>query len=435
MERNSRNHIAGGHSSHISSYTGKSSDYGDPYATKITGNKGKGTRANRQSNSISPGKAAKSTNFSQDPKNKSRLIIRDASLGSMKSTKRYAPGTTKSRKRVVMSSYTKQVNLTVKKMREDLDPENIMDGIEKLDLEVQRLDEQIPPDFQYEVEISEMVDANKELKDKVNEIALLVKNSLAKINKPKANVKVSREGPRDDPELISRRKTRDKIHKEIRKAREKMTKLRAKANSRIVDPREEKFEDNLRTLNTEVETLKDELRIHKKQTKRQNNTLSKEQNSVYQIGMDTDYSKRIQEIKEEIVTTKEQVKTREKELKEIESKSQHKTAEFLKIQKEFRKVHGNSVLLKHNKPTMELQKKQSLKDEEKFKLKKQKDFEKQYRNEETLHSDLMKRFDKFISSKQAQINEVKAKMEKITDQNKKLGSQMKDLKEMAKKPK
>lgn len=81
--------------------------------------------------------------------------------------------------------------------------------------------------------------------------------------KPKAHVKVSREGPRDDPELISRRKTRDKIHKEIRKAREKMTKLRTKANSRVVDPREEKFEDNLRTLNTEVETLKDELRIHK----------------------------------------------------------------------------------------------------------------------------------------------------------------------------
>lgn len=67
-------------------------------------------------------------------------------------------------------------------MREDLDPENVMDGIEKLDLEVQRLDQQIPSDFQYEEEISEMVDANKELRDKVNEIALLVKNSLAKIN-------------------------------------------------------------------------------------------------------------------------------------------------------------------------------------------------------------------------------------------------------------
>ncbi|CAI2366088.1 unnamed protein product [Moneuplotes crassus] len=423
MDKNTRNLLTGGKNSKISSYGNQSLEYDNPYDSKLYNPKANRAKK-RHENTISPNKMSKSVNLSQEPKNKSRLIVRDSSYDYLKSGKR---------RRIALTSYPKQTNRVIMRMREDLNPENVMNGIEKIDLEIHKLEENIPPDASEDEEAILMLEANKELRERVEEIGMLVKTSLAKVNKSKTVKKAPKETKEEDPELKSRKETRDKIHKEIRKANNKIYRLRKQISSRVRDPREDKLEDNLRTLNSDIETLQDELKIQKKQTKRQTHTLSKEHDAAFKIGLNYDYDQRIQDIKEEMAETKQQVRTREKELKELELKHQHKTLEFLKVQKEFRKVHENSVLLKHNRPTVELQKKKSKKDEEKYRLKKQKDVERQYKNEVTLHSDLMKRFDKFISGKQSQIEQIKAKTVKITDQNQKLGNQMKELKEMAKK--
>ena len=68
-------------------------------------------------------------------------------------------------------------------MREDLNPDSVMDGINALNLEIQKLEERRPIDLDgnEEEDINEMMTVNNELRDKVNEVSLLVKNTLSKI--------------------------------------------------------------------------------------------------------------------------------------------------------------------------------------------------------------------------------------------------------------
>ena len=77
-----------------------------------------------------------------------------------------------------------QMNRLVVAMRQDMDPSNILDNIDKIDAEMARLERKFPSDCdQQELdEISEMINANQELRAKVNDVSEMVKNTLTKIN-------------------------------------------------------------------------------------------------------------------------------------------------------------------------------------------------------------------------------------------------------------
>jgi hypothetical protein len=68
--------------------------------------------------------------------------------------------------------------------RHDLDPSNLLEKIEVLDAEMRRLEQEMPADLSppEKDEITDMVQANSELRDKVTEVSELVKLTLVKIN-------------------------------------------------------------------------------------------------------------------------------------------------------------------------------------------------------------------------------------------------------------
>lgn len=68
--------------------------------------------------------------------------------------------------------------------RHDLDPSNLLEKIEVLDAEMRRLEQEMPADLSpsEKEEITDMVQANSELRDKVTEVSELVKLTLVKIN-------------------------------------------------------------------------------------------------------------------------------------------------------------------------------------------------------------------------------------------------------------
>lgn len=73
------------------------------------------------------------------------------------------------------------MNKAVKRMREDFNPGNVMDGIEKLDLEIDRLEERIPDEDRDDEEVMAMMEANDELRLKVGEVGQLVTITLTKV--------------------------------------------------------------------------------------------------------------------------------------------------------------------------------------------------------------------------------------------------------------
>lgn len=69
-------------------------------------------------------------------------------------------------------------------IKHDMDPSNLLDKIHTLDVEMNKLENNIPTncDEEEKQEIDEMVQANRELREKVTEVSELVKNTLTKIN-------------------------------------------------------------------------------------------------------------------------------------------------------------------------------------------------------------------------------------------------------------
>jgi hypothetical protein len=80
--------------------------------------------------------------------------------------------------------YPKQMNKFVIAMKEDMNPDNVLQGISQLDAEMQRLEAKYPDSFTNDdrAEIDEIIEGNKDLRGKVNEISNLVKMTLIKIN-------------------------------------------------------------------------------------------------------------------------------------------------------------------------------------------------------------------------------------------------------------
>ena len=113
----------------------------------------------------------------EDYKPKSRLIIRDASSDSIKSEKRISV-TRKS------SSYPKNMSRLVISIRQDMDPSNILDNIEEIDLEIDKVERNIPSNLPESdmKDVNVLIEANRDLRSKVNEVSELVKETLVKIN-------------------------------------------------------------------------------------------------------------------------------------------------------------------------------------------------------------------------------------------------------------
>jgi hypothetical protein len=80
--------------------------------------------------------------------------------------------------------YPKHMSKFVISLREDMNPDNILEGITLLDAEMQRLETKYPDDCEYDdqQEIDEIIEGNRILREKVNEISNIVKTALTKIN-------------------------------------------------------------------------------------------------------------------------------------------------------------------------------------------------------------------------------------------------------------
>lgn len=69
-------------------------------------------------------------------------------------------------------------------IKEDMDPDNVLENIEILDKEMNRLEANVPNDcnLDEQKEIDEMMQANIDLREKVNDVSNLVRQTLIKIN-------------------------------------------------------------------------------------------------------------------------------------------------------------------------------------------------------------------------------------------------------------
>ena len=70
----------------------------------------------------------------------------------------------------------------VLEMRNDLNTDTLLSGIEALDLEMQKLENNKPYEWDDDDEVDHIIAANKELRDKVNDVSMLVKKTLIKIS-------------------------------------------------------------------------------------------------------------------------------------------------------------------------------------------------------------------------------------------------------------
>ena len=115
--------------------------------------------------------------MSLDIKDRSRLIIRDKSSDSLHSDNRIAV----SKKTSKVQKYMSRLKISI---QQDLNPSNILDGIEEIDLEVDKIDRMIPPDLTEDEknEIQFISKANKELREKVHDVSDLVRITLIKVN-------------------------------------------------------------------------------------------------------------------------------------------------------------------------------------------------------------------------------------------------------------
>ena len=113
----------------------------------------------------------------QRTRGKSRLIIRDKSADSLKSDNLISV-TRKS------SNYPKYLSKFAISVKSDFDPSNIFNGISEIDLLLHKADSMLLTNLNEEEmkEINILTSANKDLRNKVQEVSELVKNTLIKIN-------------------------------------------------------------------------------------------------------------------------------------------------------------------------------------------------------------------------------------------------------------
>ena len=80
--------------------------------------------------------------------------------------------------------YPKQMSRLVISIRRDMDPSNILENIEEIDLEIDRTERNIPSNLSENDmnDINILIQANKDLREKVNDVSELVKETLTKIN-------------------------------------------------------------------------------------------------------------------------------------------------------------------------------------------------------------------------------------------------------------
>ena len=69
-------------------------------------------------------------------------------------------------------------------IKEDMDPDNVLENIEILDKEMNRLEANVPNNcnLDEQKEIDDMMQANIDLREKVNDVSNLVRQTLIKIN-------------------------------------------------------------------------------------------------------------------------------------------------------------------------------------------------------------------------------------------------------------
>lgn len=69
-------------------------------------------------------------------------------------------------------------------IKEDMDPNNVLEGIEILDKEMNRLEANVPNNcnLDEQKEIDDMMQANMDLRQKVDDVSNLVRQTLIKIN-------------------------------------------------------------------------------------------------------------------------------------------------------------------------------------------------------------------------------------------------------------
>ena len=76
-------------------------------------------------------------------------------------------------------SYVKKA--LVKVPPNDFDPKTVKDGLDRIDLEIHDIDQNIPEEeFENDDELEELIRANKLLRDKVSQIADLVVSAITK---------------------------------------------------------------------------------------------------------------------------------------------------------------------------------------------------------------------------------------------------------------
>mmetsp|Transcript_2618 Transcript_2618/g.2209 ORF Transcript_2618/g.2209 Transcript_2618/m.2209 type:complete len:173 (+) Transcript_2618:329-847(+) len=161
------------------------------------------------------------------------------------------------------------------------------------------------------------------------------------------------------------------------------------------------------------------------------NILEKDKEGYIGLGSNETSDTRKEKLKIEMIETKGEVKKRDKELREIERLSQLKVNEYLRVQKEVRKIQHNLNLLTINKFTVEMAKERERNNQHKF-VHKIKDSKKQIEAEETLHITLMRRFDRFINAKENEIQQTKDQIKATNEKNQILEEQVLNLREMSK---
>ena len=179
-----RNVLGNNKNNDLKSLNSKVSEDEMPYSSNFSNNLESSARNNDNNGEYrkniltrhNKGKNVVSTSLNPDRSaSKSRLIIRGGSSESIRSSHQF-PKTRKS-----YQHYTKLV-ISIK---QDLDPNNILDKIETIDVELDKLEHNIPDGLDADdiSEVEEMMKANKDLRQKVSEVSEMVKTTLVKVNK------------------------------------------------------------------------------------------------------------------------------------------------------------------------------------------------------------------------------------------------------------
>lgn len=94
------------------------------------------------------------------------------------------------------------------KVHNDFDTESVFEGLDEIDMIIDQLENDIPEDVfeDEEVEVEDMMKANRMLREKIGDIAKMVVTAIQKAAKLKKQIITHRDGPAD-PEVANKTKT------------------------------------------------------------------------------------------------------------------------------------------------------------------------------------------------------------------------------------